>query len=34
MARIEMDDVGLTFRVRQHLRLTLKEFLVGQMFRP
>jgi lipopolysaccharide transport system ATP-binding protein len=33
MASIEMDDVGLTFRVRQHLRLTLKEFLVGQMFR-
>ncbi len=33
MARIELDGVGLTFRVRQHIRLTLKEFLVGQMFR-
>ena len=34
MARIEMDGVGLTFRVRKNTRLTLKEFLVGQMFRP
>ena len=33
MARIELDGVGLTFRVRQHIRLTLKEFLVGRMFR-
>jgi ABC-type polysaccharide/polyol phosphate transport system ATPase subunit len=33
MARIEMDGVGLTFRVRKNTRLTLKEFLVGQMFR-
>jgi ABC-type polysaccharide/polyol phosphate transport system ATPase subunit len=33
MARIELDGVGLTFRVRRHIRLTLKEFLVGQMFR-
>jgi ABC-type polysaccharide/polyol phosphate transport system ATPase subunit len=33
MARIELEDVGLTFRVRQHVGLTLKEFLVGQMFR-
>jgi ABC-type polysaccharide/polyol phosphate transport system ATPase subunit len=33
MARIELDRVGLTFRVRQHKVLTLKEFLVGQMFR-
>src|SRR4029079_19465149 len=32
-ARIEMDGVSLTFRVRQKSRLTLKEFLVGQMFR-
>jgi ABC-type polysaccharide/polyol phosphate transport system ATPase subunit len=33
MARIDLENVGLTFRVRQHARLTLKEFLVGQMFR-
>src|SRR5216684_3270767 len=33
MARIELDHVGLTFRVRQHGRITLKEFLVRQMFR-
>jgi ABC-type polysaccharide/polyol phosphate transport system ATPase subunit len=33
MARIELDDVSLTFRVRKHSRLTLKDFLVGQMFR-
>jgi ABC-type polysaccharide/polyol phosphate transport system ATPase subunit len=33
MARIEMNRVGLTFRIRKHKRLTLKEFLVGQMFR-
>src|SRR5713226_10568627 len=33
MARIELDDVNLTFRVRKHSRLTLKDFLVGQMFR-
>jgi ABC-type polysaccharide/polyol phosphate transport system ATPase subunit len=33
MARIELDQVGLTFRVRKNIRLTLKEFLIGQMFR-
>jgi ABC-type polysaccharide/polyol phosphate transport system ATPase subunit len=33
MARIELDGIGLTFRVRQHLGVGLKEFLVGQMFR-
>jgi ABC-type polysaccharide/polyol phosphate transport system ATPase subunit len=33
MARIELDGVGLTFRVRKNNRLTLKEFLIGQMFR-
>ena len=33
MARIELDRVSLTFRVRKNIRLTLKEFLVGQMFR-
>jgi ABC-type polysaccharide/polyol phosphate transport system ATPase subunit len=33
MARIELDGVSLTFRVRRKRDLTLKEFLVGQMFR-
>lgn len=33
MALIEMDHVGISFRVRQQRVLTLKEFLVGQMFR-
>jgi ABC-type polysaccharide/polyol phosphate transport system ATPase subunit len=33
MARIELDRVSLTFRVRQHGRISLKEFLVRQMFR-
>ena len=33
MARIELNNVNLTFRVRQHRRITLKEFLVRQMFR-
>lgn len=33
MARIELDGVCLTYRVRQQKVLTLKEFLVGQMFR-
>src|SRR5438270_13578343 len=33
MARIELDQVSLTFRVRQRGRMTLKEFLVRQMFR-
>jgi ABC-type polysaccharide/polyol phosphate transport system ATPase subunit len=33
MARIELDRVSLTFRVRKNIRLTLKEFLIGQMFR-
>jgi ABC-type polysaccharide/polyol phosphate transport system ATPase subunit len=33
MARIELDDVSLTFRVRKHGRITLKEFLVRRMFR-
>src|SRR5437870_1754633 len=32
MARIELDNVSLTFRVRRG-RGTLKEFLVSQMFR-
>ncbi len=33
MARVLMEDVSLTFRVRQNQVITLKEFLVGQMFR-
>src|SRR5262245_36461683 len=33
MACIELDKVSLTFRVRQQRALTLKEFLIGQMFR-
>src|SRR5262245_21062382 len=33
MARIELEKVSLTFRVRKHGRVTLKEFLVRQMFR-
>src|SRR5262249_19031714 len=34
MARIELENVSLTFRVRQVAKLTLKDFLIGQMFRP
>jgi ABC-type polysaccharide/polyol phosphate transport system ATPase subunit len=33
MARIELNNVSLTFRVRQQRRITFKEFLVRQMFR-
>jgi ABC-type polysaccharide/polyol phosphate transport system ATPase subunit len=33
MAQIELTNVGLTFRVRRQQSVTLKEFLVGQMFR-
>jgi ABC-type polysaccharide/polyol phosphate transport system ATPase subunit len=33
MARIALNKVNLTFRVRQRGRITLKEFLVRQMFR-
>lgn len=33
MARVVMDQVSLTFKVRQNQVITLKEFLVGQMFR-
>jgi ABC-type polysaccharide/polyol phosphate transport system ATPase subunit len=33
MARIELDHVGLTFHVRKCGRVTLKEFLVRQLFR-
>jgi ABC-type polysaccharide/polyol phosphate transport system ATPase subunit len=32
MSRIELDGVGLTFRVRQQRGLTLKEFLLRGMF--
>src|SRR5260370_6341667 len=33
MARIQLDHVSLTFKVREQGRMTLKEFLVRQMFR-
>lgn len=33
MARIELEGIHLTFRIRQQGRITLKEFLVRQMFR-
>src|ERR1700694_1315624 len=33
MARIELEHVSLTFRIRQHGRISLKEFVVRQMFR-
>src|SRR5262245_28143048 len=33
MARISMDRVCLTFRVRQHQRVTFKEFMVKRLFR-
>src|SRR5260370_42401983 len=33
MARIELDRVVVTFKVRQYNKLTLKEFLVRRMFR-
>jgi ABC-type polysaccharide/polyol phosphate transport system ATPase subunit len=33
MPRIELDRVSVTFRVRQLKRVTLKEYLVRQMFR-
>lgn len=33
MARIELNQVSLTFQVRKHGRITLKEFVVRQMFR-
>ena len=32
MALIELDRVGLTFRVRQNKRTTLKDFLIGRLF--
>jgi ABC-type polysaccharide/polyol phosphate transport system ATPase subunit len=33
MARIVLDQVGLTFKVRQHPKISLKEFLVRGLFR-
>ncbi len=33
MARIELNDVSLTFRVRPNKHMTLKEFVLKQMFR-
>jgi len=32
MARIELDAVGLTFRVLQSRRMTLKDFFIGHVF--
>ncbi len=32
MARIELDAVGLTFKVLQARRMTLKDFFIGQVF--
>lgn len=34
MARVELDDLSLTFRVRREQQVTLKEYLLKQMFRP
>jgi ABC-type polysaccharide/polyol phosphate transport system ATPase subunit len=34
MSHIELDDVSVTFRVRPHGRVTLKEFLIRRLFRP
>jgi ABC-type polysaccharide/polyol phosphate transport system ATPase subunit len=33
MARIELENVSLTFKVRQHGRISLKEFFVRHLFR-
>ncbi len=33
MARIELDNASLTFQIRQGGRITLKEFLIRQLFR-
>ena len=33
MARVELTDLGLTFTVRHDNHITLKEFLVGRIFR-
>ncbi len=34
MSHIELDDVSVTFQVRSHGRVTLKEFLIRRLFRP
>jgi ABC-type polysaccharide/polyol phosphate transport system ATPase subunit len=34
MAQIVLDDVSLTFSVRQHSKRTLKEYIIKQWFRP
>ena len=34
MAKVELNNVSLTFHVRQHKRASLKEYLVRRMFRP
>jgi ABC-type polysaccharide/polyol phosphate transport system ATPase subunit len=33
MARIVLDNLSLTFRIRQHTRITLKEFLVRRLYK-
>ncbi len=33
MARIHLDNLSLTFRIRNHERITLKEFIVRRLFR-
>ena len=33
MARIELENIGLTFRIRNNKRITLKEFVIGQFLR-
>jgi ABC-type polysaccharide/polyol phosphate transport system ATPase subunit len=33
MTRIELDNIGLTFRIRNNKRITLKEFVIGQFLR-
>jgi len=33
MVRVELDNIGLAFRVRPHGRVSLKDFLVGRLLR-
>jgi ABC-type polysaccharide/polyol phosphate transport system ATPase subunit len=34
MARIDLDHVSLTFRVRRHARLTFKEYFINEVLHP
>ena len=34
MRLVELEDVGLLFRVRRHGRISLKEYLLQGFFRP